>query len=82
VRLYHGVLLLLLLQDNSAHKVAETILGPRNKAVLYAKHMAKHKIGLNQSLMQRSQHMVGHDAPVTPPRPACRPERKDHNMKQ
>lgn len=53
--------LMLLLQDNSAHKVAETILGPRNKAVLYAKHMAKHKIGLDQSLMQRSTHMVGDD---------------------
>jgi hypothetical protein len=39
--------------------VAQTILGPRNKPVLYAKHMAKHKVGLDQSLMQRAQHMVG-----------------------
>lgn len=46
-------------QDTSAHKVAASILGPRSKPVLYAKHMAKHKIGLDQSLMQRATHMVG-----------------------
>jgi hypothetical protein len=27
--------------------------------VLYAKHMAKHKVGLNQSLTTRATHMVG-----------------------
>jgi hypothetical protein len=47
------------LQDTDAHRVAESILGPRSKPVLYAKHMAKHKVGLNQSLMTRATHMVG-----------------------
>jgi branched-chain amino acid aminotransferase len=45
-------------QENSAHKVAASILGPRSKPVLYAKHIAKHKVGLNQSLWQGAQHVV------------------------
>jgi hypothetical protein len=50
--------LVLAAQENNAHKVAATILGPRSKPVLYAKHIAKHKVGLNQSLWQGAQHVV------------------------
>ena len=50
--------LVLSAQENDAHQVANQILGPRNKPVLYAKHISKHKVGLNQSLWQGAQHMV------------------------
>lgn len=50
--------LVLAAQEGDAHKVAATILGPRSKPVLYAKHIAKHKVGLNQSLWQGAQHVV------------------------
>jgi hypothetical protein len=45
-------------QDADAHAVASAILGPRRQPVLYAKHMAKHKVGLGQELWQRGTHMV------------------------
>lgn len=50
--------LVLAAQGNDAHKVAATILGPRGKPVLYAKHIAKHKVGLDQALWQGATHMV------------------------
>ncbi|KAF6259665.1 branched chain amino acid aminotransferase [Scenedesmus sp. NREL 46B-D3] len=50
--------LVLAAQENSAHNVAAGILGPRGKPVLYAKHIAKHKVGLNQSLWQGAQHVL------------------------
>jgi len=50
--------LVLAAQENDAHKVATTILGPRGKPVLYAKHIAKHKVGLDQALWQGANHMV------------------------
>lgn len=52
--------LVLSAQENDAHKVAAQILAPRSKPVLYAKHISKHKVGLDQSLWQGAQHMVGH----------------------
>lgn len=50
--------LVLAAQDHDAHKVADGLLGPRAKPVVYAKHIAKHKVGLDQRLWQRAAHVV------------------------
>ncbi|PRW33103.1 branched chain amino acid aminotransferase [Chlorella sorokiniana] len=38
--------------------VAQQLLGPRDKPLLYAKHMAKHRIGVDRSLLRRARHVL------------------------
>ncbi|KAF8057631.1 branched-chain-amino-acid aminotransferase-like protein 1 [Scenedesmus sp. PABB004] len=50
--------LVLAAQDDDAHRVAASILGPRSKPVLYAKHISKHKVGLDDSLWKGATHVL------------------------
>ena len=46
--------------SDGAHVVEKQLLGPREKPLLYAKHMAKQKLGIDNSLFKsdRARHMV------------------------
>jgi branched-chain amino acid aminotransferase len=50
--------LVLAAQSPDAHAVADAILAPRSKPVLYAKHIAKHKVGLDGRLWRHAKHVV------------------------
>lgn len=46
-------------QEADGNKVVrDTILGPRSKGVMYAKHIAKQKVGLDPTIWQRANHVV------------------------
>lgn len=38
--------------------VRQQLLGPRDKPLLYAKHMAKHRIGVPRELLRRARHVL------------------------
>ena len=44
--------------ENDGNKVVAQLLGQRASPLLYAKHMAKHKVGLENALFQRGVHIV------------------------
>lgn len=50
--------LVLAAQDSNGGRVVQTMLAPRGKAVLYAKHMAKHKVGIKRELLRRARHVL------------------------
>jgi hypothetical protein len=46
-------------QDSDGSRVArEALLGPWEKPVLYAKHMAKHQLGVDRALLRRGRHVL------------------------
>jgi len=46
-------------QDDDGNRVVQNqILAPRSKQVLYAKHIAKQKIGLDPTLWSKANHIV------------------------
>ncbi|PSC69247.1 aminotransferase class IV [Micractinium conductrix] len=46
-------------QDSDGRRVVqEQLLAPRRKPVLYAKHMAKHRVGLGPELLRRARHVL------------------------
>ncbi len=47
-------------QDPDGNAVVQKqLLGPRARHALYAKHMAKHKVGLDSTIFKRASHVVG-----------------------
>ncbi|KAL4439885.1 hypothetical protein ABPG75_002886 [Micractinium tetrahymenae] len=51
--------LVLASQDaDGAHVVRQQLLGPRGKPMLYAKHMAKHRLGVPRELLRRARHVL------------------------
>lgn len=38
--------------------VRQQLLGPRQRPVLYAKHMAKHRLGVDRCLLRRAAHVL------------------------
>ncbi len=46
-------------QDADGNRVVrDQLLGPREKPALFAKHMAKQRMGLKRDLLQRSKHFL------------------------
>lgn len=44
--------------ENDGNKVVAQLLGQRATPLLYAKHMAKHKVGLENALFKQGVHIV------------------------
>ena len=47
-------------QSCNGNDVVSVFLGPRPKRYLYAKHMGKQKVGIDNAIWRRAKHMVCH----------------------